>query len=184
MSESQVAGRYAKAMFEIAMERRMTDQIERELKIVKEAMVASKELQLWLANASVDVEDKKSLLATVFAELSEPVQNLLFLLVDRRRSDQLAAIADSYRQRNNQQKGIVEAFVTSAFPLTEEEKRQLITTFEHITKNKIHLHQKVDSDLLGGVTVKIGDRVYDGSLRSKLNRFQKRLQRSKVGRLG
>lgn len=180
MIHSVVAGRYARAMFAIGLERQIADQIEQELVVVKEALTSSDELSSWLNSFSVDVVDKKALLATVFAELSEFVQNLLFLLADRHRLNEATGIALSYQKLNNEHKGIAEAVIKSAFPLSEEDEKQLVETFEHITKKNIHVKKEVDSDLLGGVIVKIGDRVYDGSLQSKLNRFQESLKRSKV----
>jgi F-type H+-transporting ATPase subunit delta len=184
MSDTNIASRYAKAIFTIADERQMKDKIDEELQLIRESLTTSTELRTWLSYPTVDALRKKELLYTVFVELSEPVQNLLLLLVDRQRTDILPEVAEIYHQLNDESQAKAVALVTSAFPLQEEDEKQLIKTFEYITKKRIYLRKQVDSDLLGGVVVKIGDRVYDGSLRGKLNRFQDDLQRSKVQRLG
>jgi F-type H+-transporting ATPase subunit delta len=71
--------------------------------------------------------------------------------------------------------------VTTAFPLTEEDRKALVKAFESIVGKKIRVTEKVDSDILGGVLVQVGDRLYDGSLRTKLIRFQERLKGNRVG---
>lgn len=180
MIQSVVAQRYAKAIFEIALELGNTDKIEKELQFVKESFASSSELRNWLTYPFIDLVDKKSLLANVFADLSESVQNLLFLLVDRHRIDQIDEIAEAYQNLNDEHKGMVEAIVTTAFPMSAEDEKQLSETFEHLTQKKLRIRKQIDSDLLGGVVVKIGDRLYDGSLRTKLQQFQKRLENAKV----
>ncbi len=180
MIQSVVARRYAQAIFEIAVERENTDKIEEELQVVKKSFASSSELRNWLSYPFIDQVDKKSLLAQVFADLSEPVQNLLFLLVDRHRVDQIGQIVEAYQALNDEHKGVVEATVITAFPLRAEDEKQLIETFEDLTNKKLRIQKQIDSDLLGGVVVKIGDRIYDGSLRTKLRQFQKRLQNAKV----
>lgn len=180
MMQSVVAKRYAKAIFEIAVEKGRTDQILKELQVVDESFASSAELRNWLSNPSVAAEEKKSSLAKIFQDLSEPVQNLLFLLVDRNRTDQIHEIVEVYQAFNNEHKGIIEAVVTTAFPLHAEDEKQLIQAFTHLTRKRLHIKKQIDSDLLGGVVVRIGDRIYDGSLRTKLQQFQKQLKSAKV----
>lgn len=180
MSQAVVAQRYAKAIFEIALESGINDQIEEELRFVEETFASSTELKEWLTYPFVDQADKKSVLANIFTKLSEPVKNLLFLLVDRHRSNLIDDIVKAYQNLNDEHKGLVEAIVTTAFPLSAEDEKQLIETFGQLTQKKLRLIKKIDSDLLGGVIVKIGDRLYDGSLRTKLQQFQKRLENAKV----
>lgn len=180
MSDIAVARRYAKAIFDIAVERKLTDQIEQELAFVDETLTTSAELREWLSFQAIDVSKKKELLTSLFQQLSEPVQNLLFLLTDRHRTDEVSGIVSCYQLLNDELKGMVEATITSAFPLSEKDEQQLVETFQYITNKKIRVVKQVDSDLLGGVVVRIGDRVYDGSLQNKLARFQKELNRSKV----
>lgn len=177
---SVVANRYAKALFEVALERKVTDQVENELKMIKDSLDTSEGFMDWLSIPTVREDQKKDWIQKLFPDISELTRNLLFLLIDRHRIDQIPGIIAAFQKLNYQEKGIVEATVTSAFPLTEEDEKQLIRTFEHLTQKEIQIVKKVDSDLLGGVIVQIGDRVYDGSLRTKLTKFQDRLKRSKV----
>jgi F-type H+-transporting ATPase subunit delta len=107
--------------------------------------------------------------------------NFLFLLADRGREVYLEEIFAEYKRLSNEEKGIAEAVVTSATPLDEEDKQQLIEIFQQLIGKKLLVKNVVDSDILGGVIVQIGDRLYDGSLRTKLIRFQERLKGTRIG---
>ena len=85
------------------------------------------------------------------------------------------------QQTGRRRPGIQEAVVTSAVPLSEQEKEQLAAVFEERLGKKLRIVNVVDSDLLGGLIVQIGDRLYDGSLKTKLTRFRRQLTRSRVG---
>jgi F-type H+-transporting ATPase subunit delta len=102
-------------------------------------------------------------------------------LADRRREIILQDVFAEYKRLVNEQKGIVEAIVTTAFPLTATDRKKLIAAFEPIVGKKLDITEKVDSDILGGVIVQVGDRLYDGSLRTKLARFKERLSGNRVG---
>jgi len=176
-----VAKRYAKALFEIAQERNVLDQVENELKLVAETIASLPTLKEWLNHPLTEVSEKKELFSTVFSQLSELTQNFLFLLTDRRREAIIEPILNEYKRFANEARGVAEAEVISAFPLSEKDKEVLVATFERLVGKKIQINSKVDSDLLGGVIVRIGDRLYDGSLRTKLLRFQERLKQSRIG---
>jgi F-type H+-transporting ATPase subunit delta len=90
-------------------------------------------------------------------------------------------ILKEYKHFANEARGVAEAEVISAFPLSEKDKEILVATFQKLIGKTIQINSKVDSDLLGGVVVRIGDRLYDGSLRTKLVRFQERLKQSRIG---
>lgn len=180
MSEA-VARRYAKALFEVASEQDCVDLIEKDLKQISDTFAASPELQKLFIHPAIGAEQKKELAAKVFKGLNEYTSNLVCLLIDRHREAILHDIFGEYKALANEAKGIAEAIVTTAFELTDRDKEQLLATFEPIIGKKMKIIEKVDSDILGGVIVQIGDRLYDGSLRTKLDRFQERLKQAKVG---
>ncbi|SDW41361.1 ATP synthase F1 subcomplex delta subunit [Marininema mesophilum] len=181
MSQSIVAKRYAKALFQIALEKNRLDEVEQEWQGVVEALGHHPELAGWLAHPRVAAEEKKALLGKLFANHSDLTQNLLFLLIERRREDVIEAVGAEYKKLANESKGVAEAEVITARALTEEEEKELIAVFQKQIGKTLVVKNRVDSDLLGGVTVKIGDRLYDGSLAGKLERFRKQLTSSRAG---
>ncbi len=180
MSEA-VARRYAKALFEVASEQNCVDLIEKDLKQIADTFAASPELQKMFNHPAIGAKQKKEFATKVFGGLNKYTNNLVCLLIDKNREAVLHDIYGKYKSLANEAKGIAEAIVTTAFELTSSDKEQLLATFEPIIGKKLEIVERVDSDILGGVIVQIGDRLYDGSLRTKLNRFQERLKQTQVG---
>jgi F-type H+-transporting ATPase subunit delta len=167
-----VAKRYARALFEVANERGKIDQIEAELKAVVEAVKQNAELSKILLHPHIAADAKKSLVNELFqAHVGEETQNLLGLLIENGRESSLADILHAYVQLANEARGIADAVVTSAKPLTEEEQAHLAEKFGSMLNKKLRIQTVVDPSILGGIIVKIGDRLYDGSVKTKLERF-------------
>jgi F-type H+-transporting ATPase subunit delta len=181
MSASVVAKRYAQALFEVASDKKCLEQVEEDLEKVVETFSASPELKSWIRHPATTAEQKKEIFSRIFPELNGYTKNFLFLLADRRREEIVADVLREYKRLANEQRGIVEAIVTTPFPLTAKDRKQLIAAFEPIVGKKLAITENVDSDILGGVIVQVGDRLYDGSLRTKLSRFKERLKGSRVG---
>lgn len=181
MSRTVIARRYAIALFELAREKGELDRVEQELDQVVETLERVPELKEWLTAPAVDVERKKALIAERFQGLSAWTKNLLFLLLDRGRQGLISRIAEEYKHLADEARGVAEAVVTSALPLTEKEKEELAAVFEARLGKKLRVTNVVDSDLLGGLIVRVGDHLYDGSLRTKLIRFRQKLTGTQVG---
>jgi F-type H+-transporting ATPase subunit delta len=181
MIGSVVAKRYAKALFEVASEHGALDQVQKDLDRVVETFSAAPELVDWLNHPATDAEKKKEMFSRIFEGLHRYTLNLLYILADRRREAIVPEIVAEYKRLADEHRGVAEAVVTTAFPLSEEDRKALVKAFELIVGKKIRVTEKVDSDILGGVLVQVGDRLYDGSLRTKLIRFQERLKGNRVG---
>lgn len=181
MSQTVIARRYANALFELARDKGELDRVEQELNRIVETLERVPGLQEWLAAPAVDAEQKKALFAEHFTGLSDWTKNLLFLLLDRGRQGLISRIAEEFKHLADDARGVAEAVVTSALPLTEREKEELANVFQKRLGKKLRISNVVDSDLLGGLIVRIGDRLYDGSLKTKLIRFRQKLTGSRVG---
>ncbi|MDR6225515.1 F0F1 ATP synthase subunit delta [Desmospora profundinema] len=181
MSISSVANRYAKALFEAASENGELETVEREVTAVADVFQGNADLLKWLEHPKVTVEEKKNLFDKLFPDVSAFTRNLLHLLVDRGRELEVTGIATAYKHLAMAERGVVEAEVVSAAPLTEADQKALVSAFEKRIGKTIHIQNNVDSDILGGVIVKIGDRLYDGSLKTKLERFRKNVAVSRLG---
>ncbi len=113
--------------------------------------------------------------ATFSKIVSRPVLNLIDLMLRRGRIEQLPHLADEFRRLDNQRQGITLATATSASPLSPDEVRALTERMEQYTGGRIELDVKVDPSLLGGLIVRVGDRLIDGSVRSRLERLRNQL---------
>lgn len=176
MSSSGVAKRYASALFQLSKEHNLLDQMEAELRVVKEVLVDNAELNAVLKSPKLPIEKKKEILKNAFLQVNTFVLNTLMLLIDRHRVDEITAVADEFIQLANNDRGIAEAQVYTIRPLTDEERDALSSTFaKKVGKTSLRINNIVDSNLLGGVKVRIGNRIFDGSLSGKLERLERTL---------
>jgi F-type H+-transporting ATPase subunit delta len=167
--------RYAEAAFEIATRDGTVEQWRSELDMAA-AVVAEPKVGHALANPSTPLEERTATAETTFSTIvSRPVLNLIELMLRRGRIEQLPHLADEFRRLDNLRQGITLATATSASPLGPDEIRALTERMEQFTGGRIELDVTVDPSLLGGLVVRVGDRLIDGSVRSRLERLRNQL---------
>ncbi|CAJ1000932.1 MULTISPECIES: F0F1 ATP synthase subunit delta [Bacillales] len=167
-----VSKRYARALFEVASERGKLDQIEADLKAVVEAIEQNADLSKILLHPHIARAAKKSLADDLFKRhVSEETHNFLNVLIDNGREGQLLEVYRSFVRMANEARGIAEATVTSAKPLSDEEQAELAEKLGQKLNKKLRVQTVVDPSILGGIVIKIGDRLYDGSIKTKLEHF-------------
>lgn len=175
-----IAKRYAKALYEVAEDRGSVDKVEEQLQLIQQTVKESTDLKTMLNHPRIKGEDKKAVLEQIFKdEVNAEVINLLKVLVDRGREALLDELAGSYTAIANEARGIADMYVTSAEPLTEEDEDKLSKSFGKVLNKQLRIHTKVDSKVIGGVLVRIGNRVYDGTLAGKLTRFHQEMKASR-----
>jgi F-type H+-transporting ATPase subunit delta len=176
-SDTIVAKRYAKALFEVAEAKNIVRDVEEELNGVIGVINGTPELIDFLNHPKISVGDKIELLQKAFSgQLREEVMNTLRLLIERRREAALRVLHREYVDIANEALGQADAVVTTAVALSEEEQRKVSEQFGKLTGKTIRVQNEIDPAILGGMQVRIGDRLYDGSLSGKLTRLQKDLQ--------
>ncbi|AZB40901.1 F0F1 ATP synthase subunit delta [Bacillus sp. FJAT-42376] len=176
MSKTVVSKRYASALFEIAKETKMLDQFEDDLKTVKEVFKQNPKLMVLLQHPKLDMTKKKELVKEGFGTLTAPVLNTFYLLVERHRTESIPEVADEFAKLANEARGTEEAVVYSVRLLSETELSELSAAFaKKIGKTSLRLKNVIDQTLIGGVKLKIGNRIFDGSVSGKLARIEKQL---------
>ena len=176
MSNSMVAKRYALALFQLSKENNLLAQVEQELRVVKEVLVNSSDLNAVLQSPKVTAAKKKEIIKDSFSKVNPFVLNTLMILIDRHRQDQMVEVVDQFVELSNEEHGIADAKVYSIRPLTEDESEALSASFAaKVGKKSLRIQNIVDPELLGGLKIRIGNRIYDGSLRGKLNRLERKL---------
>jgi F-type H+-transporting ATPase subunit delta len=176
MSNSMVAKRYALALLNIAKETNSLGVIQEELRVVKEVVQYNPELKAILNSSKLSIAKKKEIIKNAFTSVNVNVLNTLLILIDRHREDQIVNLANEFLELANEEMGIAEAEVYSTRALTDAEREAISTVFAaKIGKKSLKIENIVDSNLLGGVRLRIGNRIYDGSLRGKLDRLERKL---------
>jgi F-type H+-transporting ATPase subunit delta len=173
MSNSIVANRYASALFQVAKEKDQVALIGDQMRVVKEVFQQTPELLFFLKLPKIDMSKKKELVKEAFSSASPFIVNTLLLMIENHREDNLLEMAEEYIVLANNDRGIAEATVTSVRPLSEEEKSSLSSVLaQKIGKKTLEIKNIVDPKLLGGLKVRVGNRILDGSLRGKLDRLK------------
>ncbi|NMM54363.1 F0F1 ATP synthase subunit delta [Paenibacillus aquistagni] len=172
--ETAVAKRYAKALFELAQEKNTVLETEQQLEFVVQAITSNHDLQLLLTTPKIDMEGKMNVLRETFKDqTSDTVLDTVQLLIERGRIQVLNDVLDSYVRIASAAINVADAIVTSAVPLPDAEKESVAATFGKQLNKKIRIKNIVDPSIIGGLQVRIGDRLYDGSLSGKLKQLQK-----------
>lgn len=178
MSLRTSANRYAKALFDVALEEKADlAKIDQDLQAVVEMMKGSPELARASGFASTTDAQRQSLMESVSKAmaLSVPVTKMLVLLAKSGKLNLVTDLADVYRERLLAHQNIVRAEVTSASPLSPEKTKALEESLSSVTGKKVEITTTVDPELLGGVVARIGSTVYDGSVRTQLAHMRREI---------
>jgi F-type H+-transporting ATPase subunit delta len=171
--------RYARAIFDLAHAQGNLDRVGADLAGFAGAMHTSAELVTVLTNPAIRRADRKRIIDAILVKLgaTQLTKTVVQLLLDRERLGAVPSIARELAAMIEARAGRVTAEVTSAQPLTKAQADQLVTALEKISGKKVELAKKEDPALLGGVVAKLGDTVYDGSLRTQLRALKDELAR-------
>jgi F-type H+-transporting ATPase subunit delta len=165
--------RYADAAFQLGTRDGSIETWRRELE--EAAALTDGQLMDVLANPALPLDQRLKAADGVYAKLSQSVRNLLFLLVKRRRIEQLPRVVAEFIRLDDRRQGITNATATSAAPLTDLEVKALTARLEQMTGGSVVLTTDTDPSLLGGLVVRVGDRLIDGSVRGRLERLRNQL---------
>jgi F-type H+-transporting ATPase subunit delta len=167
--------RYAEAAFEVALRDGTVETWRGDLETAA-AVVADPTVGHAFANPAVPFETRRAVLQSALGNvISAPAMNLIGLLLRRGRIEQLPRVAEQFRRLDNARQGITIATATSAAPLGPDEVRALTGRLEQMTGGPIELDLQTDPSLLGGLVVRVGDRLIDGSVRGRLERLRNQL---------
>lgn len=185
MLENAVARRYAQAFFAIAQENKEIDKYEEELKFVVDAIKSNPELESILAHQLVAPENKKDVIKNIFSsEISEITVNFLSVVADKYRAPYIEEIYNQFVAYANEAKNIADAYIKSAQPLSEADIAAVQQNLSKATGKNIRLVNDVDPNLIGGVVVRIGDKVMDGSVVRRLDVLKENLMQISVKEIG
>ncbi len=170
---------YGEALFDLALERQSVDALYEEAAGVREVLVQSRELTLLLTHPKISREEKLTAVENIFrGRVSDDMTGFLSLVVEKGRADELDAILGYFLSLVKDYKKIGVVEVTSAAELTAAQKakveKKVLATTDFAA---LEIHYRVDAALIGGMVIRIGDRVVDSSIRTKLSHIEKQLQK-------
>ncbi len=172
---SGVAGRYASALFELADDAKVLDQVAQDLDSFRRMLAESHDLARMIANPVIGRDQQgKALLAVLDAAgIKGITRSFIGTVSAKRRARELPAMITAFLAELARRRGETTATVTSAVPLTPAQLEQLTDTLRKMLGDaKVSIDARVEPDILGGLLVKVGSRLFDSSIRSKLQRLQ------------
>jgi len=174
-----LASRYAKAIFDIGSQQGGLDKIGADLRALSAAMKESPELASTLTSPAIRRSDRRKVLDALMQRLGvvSTTRNTVYLLLDSERFSSLPLISREVDRMIEEKAGRVAAEVVSAKPLDSAQLSQITSALEKLSGKKVSVSNRQDPDLLGGVVAKVGDTVYDGSLRTQLRNLRDELSR-------
>ncbi|HZP98599.1 MAG TPA: F0F1 ATP synthase subunit delta [Reyranella sp.] len=171
---SGVAGRYASALFELADNAKSLDQVAQDLSTFRRLVGESADLARLIESPVIgrDVQSKALLAVLDAAGIKGLVRNFIGTAAANGRARDLPAMAQAYLAELARRRGETTATVTSAVPLSAAQLQQLTDALHRVLGAKVSIDAQVNPDILGGLVVKVGSRLFDSSIRSKLARLQ------------
>jgi F-type H+-transporting ATPase subunit delta len=168
---------YANALADIVLEQGAAEPARKQLEDFAGAYEESLELRNFLASPSVTREQKHAVIEKIVSRLgaSKIIRNFLFVVVDNQRAHLLPEILNAFESVLRHRRGVEEAEIASAVELSNAQKSTLLKTLEHLTGKKVQAKYTLQPALIGGAVVRIGDTIYDGSLKNRLNQLRVRL---------
>ncbi len=181
MKGGTAAYRYAKALFGLAQDEHRHREVRSELERLGSLFDESRELRDALLTPLHPAAERKSAVRAIATGtgISPLVQNFLAFLIDRRRLINFAEIVDAYGEFADEAEGMITAEIVAASPLDDRRKDRLRRALSERTGQEVKLEIVVDPTLIGGAIAKVGDLVFDGSLRTQLGQLRTNLTRSK-----
>ena len=174
MARRQTAARrYAEAAFEIARQDGTLDRWASDLRAVRDRF--SDDLQRVAEDPGIPATDRERTLREVFADVSPEATNLVMLLVQRRLLRGIDPLVERFEELVRRERGVSLAEVRTALPLDDAQRDAIAARLRELTGNSVEIREAVDESLIGGITVRIGDRLYDSSVRGRLERLRERL---------
>ncbi len=175
MAKKFSARRYAQAIFDVALEKNKLNEWLVELDTVAQ-LDHDETVAAYLSNPAVSFKDKDNLLSGKLPGINAMVINLVYLLLASGRIDRLPAVVNEYKQMLDKYNGIERAEVTTAIPLDDKSRQKISSSLGQMLGKKILIDpEHTDPGLIGGVVVKVGGKILDGSTRNALNVLKKEI---------
>ena len=166
-----VAGRYAEALFELARDEKKVEEWREELRQAAERL-GQEDVSVALNNPRVSMSDRVKLALQLLDDVSPQVRNLARLLVERRRLSIVPAVLQRYDELVDEASGTVRAEVTAAVPVDERLEEKIASELRRHLGHEVETEIRQDDSLIGGLVIRIGDRVIDNSIRTRLQQLR------------
>jgi F-type H+-transporting ATPase subunit delta len=175
MLEIKAASRYAKSIIDLSIELNALEEMKNDMVIIEQVIDKNPELEAILKNPIIPLDKKAGILENIFGtQVHKATRTFLQLIVSKGRSAILFETSKQFIAQYNRIKGIVTAQITSAVELTDANRVEIETIVKQaLSANQVILKEKIDPNIIGGFILKVGDKQFDSSISSSLNKLKK-----------
>lgn len=176
-----VSKRYALALFEAGLELNKLDEFKEEMNFLGRTIEDEPQLSTILEHPKVTKEEKKELIRAIFGQkLSQEMLNFIYLIIDKRRERYIDEVKEYYNFLYNEENNIIEATAVTAIPMDKQHQDKLSIVLSNRLGKKVILENLVDKNVVGGVLLKIENKLLDGTIKGRLNDIERSLKEMKV----
>jgi F-type H+-transporting ATPase subunit delta len=165
MRETRVSYRYAKSLLDLAIEKGQLEQVREDMQLVRDTVHESRELEILLKSPVVKTDKKQDILKAIFGgKIGVITTEFIDIITRKRREAELEIIAESFLTQYRINKNIVTAVITTAAALDDTLRKQVLEIVRKMAGTEVELTEKIDTSLIGGFVLRVGDRQVDTSL--------------------
>lgn len=177
MKNTVVSERYAQALFEISQKENLTDKVQEDLKAISDTLKEYTEFSDLLLHPVINTQDKKDMFKKIFSgKIDKVTENTVMLLIDKKREALIPEISELFKQMYNNLHSRVIAQVYTPIEIGKNVLSILKDRLEIYLNKEVEIEDHVDPKIIGGVLVKIGDRVIDGTIKTKFENMARSLR--------
>jgi F-type H+-transporting ATPase subunit delta len=178
MAVSHIAIPYAKALFELAVERNVLEETLKDIKVIAELCANNKDFRMMLKSPLINTDKKKIIFTRIFGEtLSQLTLNYLLIIIRKKRESIIHDIALVFIELYKDYHGILTTVLKTAVPVTDDVRQKILKIMKDQTSMKIELIEEVKEELIGGFILQWKDKMYDASIRHQIKRMHKGVAR-------
>jgi F-type H+-transporting ATPase subunit delta len=179
MSVNLLAKRYARALFDLALEQKVQDKIAEDMKLIDEVLRENKELRRILSNPVIAGSKKVKVLEAIFKKhVNKLTLEFFKLLIKKNRESYLDSVSLAYLKIHRDYYHILPTTLVTAYKTTKATKEAVMKKVKEVTNKKIELHEVLDDSIIGGLIILYDDYQYDASIKTQLNKLHKQLSSS------
>ncbi len=176
MKTTKISNRYAKALFELAIEKNIIEQVKKDTQLIVDIYESNKDFKLMLLNPIIKSDKKQNIIKKIFENHLHKVSlNFLIIITQKRRESFINGIAEQFTNLYKEYKGIKTIALKTAVEIDDNIRKNLILLLKKQTDSEIELIEKTDKNLIGGFILSTDDKQFDSSISNKLQKISKEL---------
>jgi F-type H+-transporting ATPase subunit delta len=175
MKSTKAAGRYAKALLELALDQQKIEVIENNMQQIISVATEAHDFQVFLSSPLIKVDKKLEVIKSIFGNFDALSISFLEMVATNRRESLITEIASAFLAQLKEHRGIVPVTIISAKPLDAQSKAQITSKISASIKGTLEITENLDESLIGGFIVRMGDHQIDASVSNQLNRLKQEL---------